>query len=193
MGHKILFSDVPDEVEEFGSKTDLRSVVLPLQGWLGLSWQRKIDRYSFATTTVGKGLIFMKIDSRTWSHRVFLCSTLSKSRPSRTRTWAQPEGALSVDLLDGRYHSAVRMLFDTYEAHGGKRFEYDFIWVCVMGLSKKLWETLRKIISKVIPCFLLQFLDTWKEVQEGRITTIFWHRTAEVTWYDHLDGVCLTI
>ena len=58
--------------------------------------------------------------------------------------------SLSVDLLDGRYHSKGENKHDTYEVHVAEDdSEYDFIFsVFVMVLSKKLWKPCEKIISK---------------------------------------------
>ena len=58
--------------------------------------------------------------------------------------------SLSVDLLDGRYHSKGENKHDTYEVHVAKAdSEYDlFFSVFVMVLSKKPWKPCEKIISK---------------------------------------------
>ena len=57
---------------------------------------------------------------------------------------------LSVDLLDGRYHSKGENKHDTYEVHVAEAdSEYDlFFLVFVMALSKKQWRPCVKIISK---------------------------------------------
>ena len=55
--------------------------------------------------------------------------------------------SLSVDLLDGRYHSKGENKHDTYEVHVAESvLEYDFIFLMV--LSKKPWKPCEKIISK---------------------------------------------
>ena len=58
---------------------------------------------------------------------------------------------LSVDLLDGRYHSKGENKHDTYDVHVAEDdSEYDFIFLSVRhGFVKEAVETLRKIISKV--------------------------------------------
>ena len=54
--------------------------------------------------------------------------------------------SLSVDLLDGRYHSKGENKHDTYEVHVAESvFEYDFIFLSVRhGFIKEAVETLRK-------------------------------------------------
>ena len=53
---------------------------------------------------------------------------------------------LSVDLLDGRYHSKGENKRDTYEVHVAEAHsEYDFIFLSVRhGFVKEAVETLRK-------------------------------------------------
>ena len=59
---------------------------------------------------------------------------------------------LSVDLLDGRYHSKGENKHDTYEVHVAEAdSEYDFIFLSVRhGFVKEAVETLRKKISKAL-------------------------------------------
>lgn len=85
--------------------------------------------------------------------------------------------SLSVDLLDGRYHSKGENKHDTYEVHVAEAdSEYDFIFLSVRhGLVKEAVETLRKIISKA-----LSFSSAISGIHEKmsksgqEITTIFW-------------------
>ena len=53
---------------------------------------------------------------------------------------------LSVDLLDGRYHSKGENKHDTYEVHVAEAdSEYDFIFLSVRhGFVKKLWRPCEK-------------------------------------------------
>ena len=53
---------------------------------------------------------------------------------------------LSVDLLDGRYHSKGENKHDTYEVHVAEAHsEYDFIFLSVRhGLVKEAVETFEK-------------------------------------------------
>ncbi len=54
---------------------------------------------------------------------------------------------LSVDLLDGRYHSKVRtsMILMRFMAETDSEYDFIFFTVCAMGLSKKLWRPCEKI------------------------------------------------
>ena len=72
--------------------------------------------------------------------------------------------SLSVDLLDGRYHSKGENKHDTYEVHVAEAdSEYDFIFLSVRhGFVKEAVETLRKNNIKRHPRFLLQFLEYTK-------------------------------
>ena len=84
---------------------------------------------------------------------------------------------LSVDLLDGRYHSKGENKHDTYEVHVAEAdSEYDFIFLSVRhGLVKEAVETLRKTISKA-PLFssvISGILEKRSKSGQG-ITTIFW-------------------
>ena len=85
---------------------------------------------------------------------------------------------LSVDLLDGRYHSKGENKHDTYEVRVAEAdSEYDFIFLSVRhGFVKEAVETLRKIISKV-PLFSSVISGVLeKRSKSGQeITTIFWH------------------
>ena len=105
---------------------------------------------------------------------------------------------LSVDLLDGRYHSKGENKHDTYEVHVAEAdSEYDFIFLSVRhGFVKEAVETLRKIISKA-----LSFSSAISGILEKRsksgqeITTIFWlFRQRVVTCRRTIWMVsCLTI
>ena len=69
--------------------------------------------------------------------------------------------SLSVDLLDGRYHSKGENKHDTYEVHVAESvLEYDFIFLmCASWFYQRSRGNLaKKIISKA-PRFLLQFLE----------------------------------
>jgi len=84
---------------------------------------------------------------------------------------------LSVDLLDGRYHSKGENKHDTYEVHVAEAdSEYDFIFLSVRhGFVKEAVETLRKNNSKV-PLFssvISGILEKRSKSGQG-ITTIFW-------------------
>ena len=76
--------------------------------------------------------------------------------------------SLSVDLLDGRYHSKGENKHDTYEVHAAEAdSEYDFIFLSVRhGFVKEAVETLRKNNIKGTLVFFCNFWDTRKEVQE---------------------------
>ncbi len=67
---------------------------------------------------------------------------------------------LSVDLLDGRYHSKGENKHDTYEVRVAEvDSEYDFIFLSVRhGFVKEAVETLQKNNIKGTLRFLLQFL-----------------------------------
>lgn len=84
--------------------------------------------------------------------------------------------SLSVDLLDGRYHSKGENKHDTYEVHAAEAdSEYDFIFLSVRhGFIKKPWKPCEKIISKA-PSFssaISGILE--KRSKSGQeITTIF--------------------
>ena len=84
---------------------------------------------------------------------------------------------LSVDLLDGRYHSKGENKHDTYEVHVAEAdSEYDFIFsVFVMVLSKKPWKPCEKIISKA-PLFssVISGILEKRSKSGQEITTIFW-------------------
>ena len=83
--------------------------------------------------------------------------------------------SLSVDLLDGRYHSKGENKHDTYEVHAAEAdSEYDFISVCVMVLSKKPWKPCEKIISKA-PSFSSAISGIHEKMSKSgqEITTIF--------------------
>ena len=95
---------------------------------------------------------------------------LSKSwPPSRTciervsETNAQK--SLSVDLLDGHYHSKGENKHDTYEVHVVKAHsEYDFIFLSVShGFVKEALEILRKNNVKGTLVFFCNFWNTRKE------------------------------
>ena len=76
--------------------------------------------------------------------------------------------SLSVDLLDGRYHSKGENKHDTYEVHVAEAdSEYDFIFLSVRhGFVKEAVETLfSSVISGILE----------KRSKSGQgITTIFW-------------------
>jgi len=76
--------------------------------------------------------------------------------------------SLSVDLLDGRYHSKGENKHDTYEVHVAEAdSEYDFIFLSVRhGFVKEAVETLRKNNIKGTLVFFCNFWNTRKEVQE---------------------------
>ena len=101
---------------------------------------------------------------------------------------------LSVDLLDGRYHSKGENKHDTYEVHVAEAdSEYDFIFLSVRhGFVKEAVETLRKNNIKGTLVFFCNFWDTRKEVQEwaGDYDYILAFPTAGGHMQeDHLDGV----
>ena len=84
---------------------------------------------------------------------------------------------LSVDLLDGRYHSKGENKHDTYEVRVAEvDSEYDFIFLSVRhGLSKKLWRPCEKIISKALSFSSAISGILKKRSKSGQgITTIFW-------------------
>ena len=66
---------------------------------------------------------------------------------------------LSVDLLDGRYHSKGENKHDTYEVHVAEAdSEYDFIFLSVRhGFVKEAVETLRKNNIKGTLVFFCNF------------------------------------
>ena len=102
--------------------------------------------------------------------------------------------SLSVDLLDGRYHSKGENKHDTYEVHVAEAdSEYDFIFLSVRhGFVKEAVETLRKNNIKGTLVFFCNFWDTRKEVQEwaGDYDYILAFPTAGGHMQeDHLDGV----
>ena len=72
--------------------------------------------------------------------------------------------SLSVDLLDGRYHSKGENKHDTYEVHVAKAdSEYDFIFLSVRhGFVKEAVETLRKNNIKGTLVFFCNFWNTSK-------------------------------
>ena len=84
--------------------------------------------------------------------------------------------SLSVDLLDGRYHSKGENKHDTYEVHVAEAdSEYDFIFLSVRhGFVKEAVETLRKIISKahLFSSVISGILEKRSRSGQG-ITTIF--------------------
>ena len=84
---------------------------------------------------------------------------------------------LSVDLLDGRYHSKGENKHDIYEVHVAEAdSEYDFIFLSVRhGLVKEAVETLRKKISKA-PWFSSVISGILKKRSKSGqgIMTIFW-------------------
>ncbi|MEG3142194.1 2-dehydropantoate 2-reductase N-terminal domain-containing protein [Streptococcus sp. 2A/TPW/M5] len=84
---------------------------------------------------------------------------------------------LSVDLLDGRYHSKGENKHDTYEVRVAEaNSEYDFIFLSVRhGFVKEAVETLRKIISKA-PLFssVISGILEKRSKSGQEITTIFW-------------------
>ena len=101
---------------------------------------------------------------------------------------------LSVDLLDGRYHSKGESKHDTYEVRVAEaNSEYDFIFLSVRhGFVKEAVETLRKNNIKGTLVFFCNFWDTRKEVQEwaGDYDYIMAFPTAGGHMQeDHLDGV----
>ena len=101
---------------------------------------------------------------------------------------------LSVDLLDGRYHSKGESKHDTYEVRVAEaNSEYDFIFLSVRhGFVKEAVETLRKNNIKGTLVFFCNFWDTRKEVQEwaGDYDYILAFPTAGGHMQeDHLDGV----
>ena len=83
---------------------------------------------------------------------------------------------LSVDLLDGRYHSKGENKHDTYEVHVAEAdSEYDFIFLSVRhGFVKEAVETLEKIISKA-PLFssVISGILEKRSKSGQEITTIF--------------------
>lgn len=81
--------------------------------------------------------------------------------------------SLSVDLLDGHYHSKGENKHDTYEVHVAKAHsEYDFIFLSVShGFVKEAVEILRKNNVKGTLVFFCNFWDTRKEVESGQETT----------------------
>ena len=102
--------------------------------------------------------------------------------------------SLSVDLLDGRYHSKGENKHDTYEVHAAEAdSEYDFIFLSVRhGFVKEAVETLRKNNIKGTLVFFCNFWDSRKEVQEwaGDYDYILAFPTAGGHMQeDHLDGV----
>ena len=101
---------------------------------------------------------------------------------------------LSVDLLDGRYHSKGENKHDTYEVHVAEaNSEYDFILLSVRhGFVKEAVETLRKNNIKGTLVFFCNFWNTRKEVQEwaGDYDYILAFPTAGGHMQgNHLDGV----
>lgn len=105
---------------------------------------------------------------------------------------------LSVDLLDGRYHSKGENKHDTYEVHVAEAdSEYDFIFLSVRhGFVKEAVETLRKIISKA-PLFssVISGILEKRSKSGQEITIIFWpFRQRVVTCRRTIWMVsCLTI
>ena len=102
--------------------------------------------------------------------------------------------SLSVDLLDGHYHSKGENKHDTYEVHVAKAHsEYDFIFLSVShGFVKEAVEILRKNNVKGTLVFFCNFWDTRKEVEEwaGDYVYILAFPTAGGQMQDdHLDGV----
>ena len=102
--------------------------------------------------------------------------------------------SLSVDLLDGRYHSKGENKHDTYEVHVAESvLEYDFIFLSVRhGFIKEAVETLRKNNIKGTLVFFCNFWNTRKDVQEwaGDYDYILAFPTAGGHMQeDHLDGV----
>lgn len=84
---------------------------------------------------------------------------------------------LSIDLLDGRYHSKGENKHDTYEVRVAEAdSEYDFIFLSVRhGLVKEAVETLRKIILKVLSFSFVISGILEKRSKSGQETmTIFW-------------------
>ena len=106
--------------------------------------------------------------------------------------------SLSVDLLDGRYHSKGENKHDTYEVHVAEAdSEYDFIFLSVRhGFVKEAVETLRKNNIKGTLVFFCNFWNTRKMSKSGQeIMTIFWpFQQLEVTCKRTIWMVsCLTI
>ena len=105
---------------------------------------------------------------------------------------------LSVDLLDGRYHSKGENKHDTYEVHVAEAdSEYDFIFLSVRhGFVKKPWKPCEKIISKA-PSFSSAISGIHEKMSKSgqEIMTIFWpFRQLEVTCRRTIWMVsCLTI
>ena len=167
MGHVTLFSDEPDNVVEFGKGID----------FLGENSNPRTrshgTTYAYAFQKAGHQVEHVLRDSK------------KNNAPK----------SLSVDLLDGRYHSKGENKHDTYEVHVAEAdSEYDFIFLSVRhGFVKEAVETLRKKIISKAPLFssvISGILEKRSKSGQGDYDYILAFPTAGGHMQeDHLDGV----